>query len=413
MSDYYRRLDCRACLSKNIESVLQLVPTSVGDHYVPKEHVGSKQPHYPLELFLCRDCGLAQLCDVVSPSILYGEFTYETSVSVGLPDHFRNYAEEISEVVGLKPGSYVIDIGSNDGTLLSAFKQRGMTVLGIDPARAIAEKATKRGIETIASVFSRELADLLVEQRGKVDLVVSNNTMANIDDLHETLTAIRSMLKPSGTLILETGYLRAIVEQGLWDTIYHEHISYFSVKSLDKLLRSCGLQTVNAWRVSTKGGSIRLMACSIESNPQVDPNVSRLIKEEDNAGCHTKPAFNTLQKRIETTRDELRRQLAEIKAQGKSIAGYGASVGSTTSIYFFGLQDFLDFVVDDNPIKHNKFSPGHHIPVLSPDALLTRKPDYTLIISWRYVEPIRKKNQAYVDNGGKFLSPWPEVKLVP
>jgi len=392
--------------------VLPLPATPVGDAYQASKEKATDLPTFPMDVYFCKKCGLIQLLDVVSPSLLYGHFTYETSISLGLPQHFVNYAKEVSETVKLAPGSRVIDIGSNDGTLLQAFKNLGYSVLGVDTAVTIAERATSRGIPTIGKLFTSRLAKELVESHGKFSLIVSNNTIANIDDLDDFISGVKELLDDNGTFVLETGYGPDVFHEGLFDTIYHEHISYFSIRSFQHFADRLELVVTDAKRVPTKGGSIRCYLTRKSANRTPSNAIKEILAYEEKVGANDENVLLELQSRIQTARRELHTVLAELKAEGKKIGGYGASVGTTTFNYTMGLKELIDYMVDDNKVKFNMFSPGHGIEVRSSDVLYADKPDAVVILAWRYAEPILKKHQRYVDEGGEFILPWTKLQRI-
>lgn len=409
--DCIRRTTCRLCGSDNLQLVLQLAVTPVGDAYVTVDRLEEEQKTYPNDLFLCLDCSHAQLLDVIDPDILYGNFTYTTGISLGLAEHFEQYSCDVAARCHLPQQSLVIDIGSNDGTLLGYFKGQGHQVLGVDPARRIAESATARGIETLPAYFTAELARRIREQRGPAALITTNNTFANIDDLGDMMEGVRELLAPDGVLVMETGYVVEQVINGVFDNIYHEHISYFALTPLLKFFPKHGFKIFDVQTVETKGGSIR---CYIQLDRGVRPESASLqrIAEDEKAKGFTGPApYLELAGKIADAGRKLKVFLDEIKSGGASIAGFGASVGVTTLLYEFGLESYVDFLVDDNPLKHNTYSPGHHIPVYSPEALGKLKPDYLLILPWRYAAPIMARHRSYAEQGGRFICPWPRLRV--
>lgn len=407
----FRRDNCRLCGGHDLELVLQLTPTPVGDDYVSVDRLDVVQETFPVELFLCRSCGLSQLLDVIDPEILYGEFIYETSISLGLIEHFQRYADEVLRRVLPPEGALAIDIGSNDGTLLRFFQEQGMRVLGIDPAREIAQKATASGVETLPTLFTTELARKIKNERGLATIVTANNTIANIDDLDNITEGIRDLIAPDGIFVFETGYVVDLIQAGLFDNIYHEHLSYFSVKPLESFFRRYDMELIEVERISTKGGSLR-GTVQLGGGPRpLSSSVNSLINFESELSINRPEPFNVMATRINNVKEQLVSLVRDLKAQGKTIAGYGASVGVTTSLYHFDLGNLLRFIVDDNPAKHNLFSPGHHIPVFPSEAIYGRNPDYVVVLAWRYADPIINKHQTYLDQGGHFIVPLPEISV--
>ena len=408
----HRRKTCRTCNGTDLDLALHLEPTPVGDAYLVQGREEETKDTYSLDLYLCRSCGLAQLLDVVDPEILYGEFIYETSISLGLVDHFGNYASKVLDRVDIPEGSFVIDVGSNDGTLLKFFKARGMRVLGMDPARDIAQKATDSGIETLPVFFNSELSQKIKEERGPANIVTTNNTFANIDDLDDMVEGLSHLLASDGVLVIETGYGIDLAQKGLFDNIYHEHLSYFGITPLVACLQRHGLSVIDVERVPTKGGSIRVYAQLAEGPHKPSQTFSDILAEEEQQGIKDVAPYEALTKKLMSAKQELANLLDDILQQGKTVAGYGASVGVTTFLYHFDLGQKLAYLVDDNPAKHGLYSPGYHLPVQSSDVLYEQKPDYVLILAWRYADAIIDKHRAFVEHGGKFILPWSDLQVV-
>ena len=388
--------------------MLPLPATPVGDDYRLPAQAGDIQPAIPLDLYLCRACGLAQLRHVVAREVLYGNFIYTTSVSLGLPAHFSAYAEDVARWVGAPAGSLVVDIGSNDGVLLRAFQVRGYRGLGIEPAGDIARRATDSGVKTLARFFGAALAREVRASEGPAAIVTCNNTLANVEDLDDVADGLRELIGDSGVVSIETGYLLDLVQHELFDVIYHEHLSYFAVKPLVPFFRRHGLELVDAQRVPTKGGSIRVLVQKAGGRRSVSSEVARFVAEEEHAHLHVRSGFAKLDAHLDSTRERLEAFLADVRSKRQRIAGYGASVGSTTFLYRLGLGPFLEFLVDDNPAKHGRLAPGTNLPVLPARAILERRPDFVLILSWRYSDPIVSRLETYRAQGGIVLSPWPK-----
>jgi len=403
---------CRLCGSRNLQLVLSLAPTPIADDYVPAERLAEKQEHFPLDLALCSDCGHTQLLDAVNPDLLFRNYTYRTAVSLGLVDHFRKLAERLIGHLEIGPGSLVVEIGSNDGSMLRFYKERGATVLGVDPATGLAAAATGSGIETIPEFFTPELAARIRRERGPARIVIANNVFAHADALGAIADGIHELLAPDGIFIFEVSYMVDIVEKMLWDTLYHEHLCYHAVKPFENFFRLHGMQLIDVERIPTKGGSIRGTVQRNDGPRQVAPVVGELIALEARLKFGEAQTFLDFGGRIQALKRQLLDLLASLRAQGKTIAGYGASATVTTLLHHFDLGDKLDFIVDDNVVKHGTYSPGQHIPVLPPSALLERKPDYVVILAWAYAEPIVRKNQAYLENGGHFIVPLPTNRII-
>ena len=408
----FKRDTCRMCGENDLELVMPIKPTPLADAYVTSDRVEDVQQLYPLDLYFCRSCCLVQLLGVVSPEVIYPDYIYETAGSLGLVEHFQKYADGVVNRLNAEKGSLVIDIGCNDGTLLKSFKNKGMRVLGVEPARDVSQKATEAGIDILTSFFTSELAAKIRDEYGPATIVTANNVFANIDDLTDIIKGIRGILAPDGVFIFETGYLADMIQGCVFDNIYHEHLCYFSVKPLEAFFKRNGMELIFIERVPTKGGSIRGIVQLDKGKRPVDSSVKDLIALENSLGFERTEVFNVFADRINSMKDQLLKLLNGLEAKGKTVAGYGASNSVTTMIYHFDLAEFISFLVDDNPIKQGRFSPGYHIPILSSEVIYEKKPDYLIILPWRFSKPIIKKHGKYLKHGGHFIVPIPEVEII-
>jgi SAM-dependent methyltransferase len=391
---------------------LHYTATPPADAYVSLEYRDVVQEVYPLALYLCHDCGFSQVCDVIRADSIYVDYIYETKSSLGLVDHFQRYADAVLNRIKPQPGALIVDLGSNDGTLLRSFKERGMTVLGVDPAREIAHAATVSGIETLPEFFTAELSRRIRRERGAVTIVTANNIFANVDELGEFTENIRTLLSPDGVFIFESYYLSDLIENMVFDFIYHEHLSSFSVTPLVSFFRRHGMELIDAHRVPTKGGSLHYTAQLAGGPRPISATVGELVVEEARRGLGRIETFKAFAARIDFAKEQLLALLGKLKGEGKTIAGYGAAATTTTLIYHFELGNYLDYLVDEYSRKQNVLSPGLHLPVLPPQVLIDRKTDYVVILAWRYVQPILEKNRAYRDQGGRFIVPLPNLQMI-
>ncbi len=408
---YRRRDTCRLCDSRELATVLSLVPTPIGDDFVPAARLADPQPACPLELMLCADCGQVQLLNVVDPDAIYREYTYTSSVSLGLVEHFERYVDDALPWVAPRADGLVVELGSNEGAMLRAFQKRGVRVLGVDPARQIAARATSAGVETLPEYFTPGLARTVRERYGPASLIIANNVFANIDDLHSVMAGVAELLSPDGAFVFETSYMLDVVERCLLDTIFHEHVSYFAVGPLERFFRRHGMTLVDVARVAPKGGSIRGFVRRTGAG-RASTAVAASIAEERQAGLDRVDAFARLATRLEDRKRTLLDLLDDSRRQGQTIAAYGAAVGLTTMVYQFGLGPYLSYIVDDSETKQGTFSPGLHVPVLPSSALEERRPDATIILAWRYADPIMKRHTEYAARGGRFILPLPDVRVV-
>ncbi len=411
------RTDCRLCGSQDLTAAMRLASTPPANAFVPENEKNRPQESFPLVVHFCRGCGHVQLLDIVDPEILFRNYVYVSGTSAVFVEHFRRYAQSLLELTRLAPGNTVVEIGSNDGTLLGFFKAAGMTVLGIDPARAIAEQATERGIPTRAEFFTPQLADQLIREGIRdVPLVVANNVFAHADDLHGIAQGIAQLLGPDGVFAFEVSYLLDVCEKTLFDTIYHEHLSYHSVQPLLGFFEKHGLRVFDAERVDPHGGSIRVMVCRRESQRfERSDRLSAVIADEQAANLDSPVALERLYARIEERKRQLTALVRGLRAQGKRLAGFGAPAKATTLMFQFGMgPDMIEYLIDDSPLKQGLYSPGHHLPVVPSTWLYdpAHKPDAAVVLAWNFADSIIAKHRSFVDAGGRFIIPLPEVREV-
>lgn len=393
-----------------LSRVLSLAPTPPANAFVADPDI--EQPAFPLDVYFCEICAHVQLLDVVDPAALFSDYVYVSGTSPVFVRHFDDYARTMIDAYGLDEGDLVVDIGSNDGTFLRFFQDAGLDVLGIDPARDIARRATEDGIETVNAFFTPALAEEIARERGGAALVGANNVFAHIDDLSSVIDGVRRLLRPAGVFAFEVSYLADVYENALFDTIYHEHLDYHSVKPLVRFFAANGMELIAAQRVPTHGGSLRGIAQHFGGPHAVDPSVADRIAEEERLGLDRIETFHGFAERIDRVRDELTQLFETIKSQGGSIAGFGAPAKATTLMHHFGIGPrVVDFIVDDSPLKQGLFTPGLHIPVVGPAAIAERRPDYLVILAWNFAAPIMEKHAAFAGAGGRFIVPLPRVSV--
>ena len=413
--DFYLRTRCRMCECLNPVKVMALTPTPPGNNFLNKAELDFPEPTYPLDLYFCGECHHVQLGHVVDPKILYQkDYFYVSGTSLNFVEHLRQYALDMVMRFELKPGALIVDIGSNDGSCLRSFQQAGMTkVLGIDPATKIAKRATESGIETIGDFFSHRLAVDLRKKYGAAQFITSHNACAHIDQLDDVMRGVGHWLADDGLFVLEVGYLLDVYENVWFDTIYHEHLDFHTVAPFRKLLARVGLEIVGVQRVTPQGGSIRVMAQKVNGPRTADGSAQDLIDLEQKRGLDKPETFVQFGLRINEVGTKLRSLIQSIKANGQTVAGYGAATKSTTLLAHFGLgKGDLDFIVDDNPLKQGLFSPAAHIPVLATGELYRRRPDYLLILAWNFADSIMANNKKYSDQGGRFVVPMPIPRII-
>jgi len=405
-----RRDSCRLCDSKVLEEVLTLEPSPPANSFVTRDRLDVIQEKFPLEVAMCRDCSHVQLMHVLDPRLLFEEYVYVSGTSPVFVDHFRRYAADVMERLDIKRGDLVVDIGSNDGTLLRFFQAAGCGVLGIDPAKAIARTASESGIETLVEFFTPALAREICISRGPARVITANNVFAHVDDLRGVLDGVRTLLSADGVFVFEVSYLADVYEKTLFDTIYHEHLSYHSVRPLVKFFADNEMELIDVVRVPSHGGSVRGFAQRAGAARGVQRSVQEMLELESHLRLDLPATFRTFAANLDNLKEEVRGLLTRLKGEGAGIAGFGAPAKATTLLHHFQLgNDVLDFIVDDSPLKQGLFTPGQHIPVLPPAVLDERHPDYLLLLAWNFAQPIMATHSNYTSRGGHFIVPLPQL----
>lgn len=404
---------CRICRSAALTKVLSFGPTPLANAFLGKSDLHIHERYFPLDVHLCAQCGLVQLGDVVDPRVLFQDYVYVSSTSPVFVAHFEMFAKEIFNRFGLSKESLVIDIGSNDGILLRPFRKLGARVLGVEPDRTIAAIARKNGVETMSEFFSPAVAEKIAKKYGAADVITATNVFAHVDDIHALVRGVKHLLKKDGTFIIEVPYIVDFLRKNLFDTVYHEHLSYFGLSALNAFFERAGMTVIDAERIPTHGGSLRVFAQKKGAARKPSPSVLRLIAAEKKQRIHEEETYRAYTLRIQKNRAKLLTLLAGLKEKGKSIAGYGAPAKGNTLLNYFSIgNDTLDYIVDDSPHKQGKYTPGKRIPVVSAKMLHANPPDYLLILAWNFAETIMKKNELFRKNGGKFIIPVPHPRIV-
>jgi SAM-dependent methyltransferase len=398
MSSVTQITTCRLCGSDRLRSELTLESSPICDAY---SKTPTEQKRYELGLLRCLNCDFVQLSTVVDPEILYSNYIYLTSSSTGLDSHFSGYAKSVVEKLDLGSGSLVVDVGSNDGTLLQCFKEYGCSVVGIEPASHIAANANKNGIPTIAQYFNDSTVHNLLSEYGPVDLITVNNLFANVHDLDRFVAAACGALSDTGVLIIESSYLIDMMQNMVFDFIYHEHLSYFSIKPLIKFFGKYGLSLLDVEPVATKGGSLRYYWSRGKSEWEHSEQTIRIVDQEPE-GIALDELFSQFREKIDDARSRLH-EILEAFPQAK-IAGYGASATSATLITHFGLDNRLDYLVDDNPSKISLFCPVNNLPVYESGLLEEDQPEIIVVLAWRYFREIVERHPGFK---GKWIQPLP------
>jgi SAM-dependent methyltransferase len=402
---------CRSCGGR-LDVFLDLGKTPLANALPRLEDLGRPEPRFPLEVALCAGCALVQITETVAPEVLFDEYLYFSSFSTTMLDHARALAASLVKDRGLDGGSLVCEVASNDGYLLQWYAEAGVPVLGIEPARNVAKVALERGIPTECAFFGLETAARLADAGRRADVVHAHNVLAHVADVNGFVAGLRILLKPGGVAVIEVPYLKDLMDRLEFDTIYHEHLFYFSMTALVPLFARHGLVVRDVERIALHGGSLRLFVEHAGAGPPSEA-VEALLAEEKAWGVGQLDPYRAFASRIETLRKELLSLLDQLKDEGKELAAYGASAKGSTLVNTFGIgPDRIAFVADRSTYKQGRLMPGVHIPIVPAETLLERQPHYVLLLTWNFADEILEQQAEYRRRGGKFILPVPEPRIL-
>ena len=412
-SDTSPKPSCRLCGTTLNHTVVDLGMSPPCESFRSESELGCMEEYYPLHVRVCEECVLVQLEEYVSPERIFEEYAYFSSYSTSWVAHAKRYCDAMIDRFGLDRNCFVVELASNDGYLLQHFVARGIPVLGIEPAANVAKAAIARNVPTRIAFFGRQLAEDMVAAGQQADLIAANNVLAQVPDLNDFLAGMKRVLKPLGVATLEFPHVATLLEQNQFDTIYHEHFSYFSLITVQIAARLHGFEVFDVEELPTHGGSLRVYLGHAGARGVISPRVAELLLQERRIGLHTVDAYTSLAERARKAKRNLLSFLIGVKERGGRICGYGAPGKGNTLLNYCGIgTDFLDFTVDRNPYKHGRFTPGMHIPILPVEAIDRHKPDYILILPWNLKDEIVAQMRHVGEWGAKFIVPIPEVSVV-
>jgi hypothetical protein len=406
---------CRFCGEYLQHNFVDLGMSPLCESYISAEQLNSMEPFYPLHVYVCGKCFLVQLEEYVKPDNIFTEYAYFSSFSDSWLQHSEKYVKMAIERFKLDKFSHVVELASNDGYLLQYFVTHDIPCLGVEPALNVAEAAVKKGVPTLTEFFGVETARRMVSEGRSADLLLGNNVLAQVPDLNDFVGGMKILLKPKGVITMEFPHLIRLMDENQFDTIYHEHFSYFSFYSAERIFAAHGLTLFDVEELPTHGGSLRIFACHNEdASREVSERVVEMKAREEAFGIASLATYAEFAEQVKETKRKLLDFLISARREGKQIAGYGAPGKGNTLLNYCGIRtDFLDYTVDRNPYKQGKFLPGTHIPIFSPEKIRETKPDYLFILPWNFKEEIMEQNAYIREWGGKFVIPIPEVRVYP
>ncbi|KKP59997.1 MAG: methyltransferase-like protein [Candidatus Gottesmanbacteria bacterium GW2011_GWA1_34_13] len=403
---------CRICKNNNLKDVFNFGPTPLANAFINEKNLNKKETFYPLIVCFCQKCYLLQLRYVVSPKILFKDYVYYSSTSSVFIKHFQDFADHVTKTLHLKNNSLCIDIGSNDGILLKPLKKLNMRVLGVEPAKNVAKTAIDQKITTLPEFFNIKLAKKIFNKYGSADIVCATNVFAHIHDLDEIINGVKIILNKNGVFIIEAPYLIDFLQNNLFDTVYHEHLSYLSVVPLQILFNRFNMKIFRAERVNSHGGSLRVFVALNESKYKVQSSVIKLLKEEKRLKLNSLNTYLNFSKRIENNKITLLNVLNTLISKGKRIAGYGAPAKGNTLLNYFGINNkIIEYIIEDSIYKQGLYTPGTRIPIVKSEKLYKDKPDYLFILAWNFAESIMKNHKNF-RKWGKFILPVPKPRII-
>jgi hypothetical protein len=408
------RPQCRFCNTLLEKTFVDLGMSPLCESFLLPDQLNQMEPFYPLKVYVCNNCFLVQLEEYVNPENIFTEYAYFSSYSDSWLQHARNYAELMIEKFHLTSINQVIELASNDGYLLQYFVEKGIPSLGVEPAKNVAKVAVEKGIPTLVDFFGVELARKMVRESQKADLLLGNNVLAQVPDINDFVAGMKITLKPQGIITMEFPHLMRLMERNQFDTIYHEHFSYFSFIAVERIFAEHGITLFDVEELKTHGGSIRIYGRHLEDTTKpVSDRALEMKDRELRAGYNRMEVYSTFGERVKETKRKILQMLIDLKRQGKRVVGYGAPGKGNTLLNYCGIRsDFLDYTVDRSPYKNGRFTPGTHIEIFPPEKIRQDRPDYLFILPWNLKDEIIQQMSYIKEWGGKFIVPIPEAEVL-